>query len=110
AWNEVIEAARIVRDRLKNDKLKSFFQTSGGKGLHVVVPLKPATAWKEVKAYAKSIAEELSADNPTKYIATASKAKRKGKILIDYLRNSRGATAIASFSTRARAGAPVATP
>jgi bifunctional non-homologous end joining protein LigD len=85
-------------------------RTSGGKGLHVVVPLKPKSSWDAVKQFAKEVTQNIVDDEPSRYIATASKAKRAGKIFIDYLRNSRGATAVASYSTRARAGAPVAMP
>lgn len=109
-WREVINGARLVRDTLEGQKLKSFVRTSGGKGLHVVVPLKPKRSWDDVKQFAKELAQSIVDDEPGHYVANMSKAKRKGKIFIDYLRNSRGATAVASYSTRARTGAPVATP
>jgi bifunctional non-homologous end joining protein LigD len=109
-WKAVVEAAYDVRDRLDQFGLQSFLRTSGGKGLHVVVPLAPRTRWNDLKQFAKSIADGLTADFPDRYIATASKARRRGKIFIDYLRNQRGATSVASYSTRARPGAPVATP
>jgi len=110
AWDEVIEAAREVRDRLAKAGLQSFVKTSGGKGLHVVAPLKPRADWTEVKAFAKSVAEAMAADSPERFVATVTKAKRKGKILVDYLRNGRGATAVAPYSTRARPGAAVSMP
>lgn len=110
AWTDVIAAAREIRDRLDRLGLASFVKTSGGKGLHVVAPLKPAAGWDDVKGFAKGIADAMASDSPDSYVATVSKAKRKGKILIDYLRNGRGATAIAPYATRARAGAPVAMP
>lgn len=110
AWSAVIEAALEVRRRLLDAGLASFVKTSGGKGLHVVAPLKPRAGWDEVKAFAKSIADSMASDSPGRYVATVTKAKRKGKILVDYLRNGRGATAIAPYSTRARAGAAVAMP
>jgi bifunctional non-homologous end joining protein LigD len=110
SWKEVIEAAREVRDRLEERRLTSFVRTSGGKGLHVVAPLVRRQSWQRLKEFAKSIAVEMAADAPDKYTPTMAKAKRRGKIFVDYLRNQEGATAVASYSTRARAGAPVATP
>lgn len=109
-WKQVVQGARDVRDKLAELGLESFLRTSGGKGLHVVVPVDRKTNWDDFKGFAKSVADELMAEQPERYINTLSKAKRKGKIFIDYLRNGRGATAIASYSTRAREGAPVATP
>ena len=110
AWIEVIEAAREVRRRMEDAGLASFVKTSGGKGLHIVSPLKPKAGWDEVKGFAKSIADQMAADDPDRFVATVTKSKRKGKILIDYLRNGRGATAVAPYSTRAREGAPVSMP
>ena len=109
-WSRVIEAARDVKRRLEEAGLAAFLKTSGGKGLHVVSPLKPAAEWDEVKAFTKTIAEQMSADEPDKYVSTVTKSKRVGKILIDYLRNGRGATAVAPYGTRARKGAPVSMP
>jgi bifunctional non-homologous end joining protein LigD len=109
-WKDVIAAARDVRRRIEDYGLESFVRTSGGKGLHVVVPLNPGSTWAALKAFAKAIATQMAKDDPENYVATASKAKRKGKIFIDYFRNSRGATSVASYSTRARLGAPVAMP
>ena len=109
-WPEVIEAAIEVRDRLAAFGLPSFVKTSGGKGLHVVAPLKPKAGWDVVKAFAKGIADSMAEDDSSRYVATVAKAKRKGKILIDYLRNGRGATAVAPYSTRSRDGAPVSMP
>lgn len=110
AWPTIIAAAREVRERLTAAGLASFVKTSGGKGLHVVAPLKPKAGWDEVKGFAKAMADAMAADAPEKFVATVAKAKRGGKILVDYLRNGRGATAIAPYATRARAGAPVAMP
>src|SRR5690606_21680976 len=109
-WTRVIEAAQEVCERLDRKGLASFVKTSGGKGLHVVAPLKPRAGWEEVKAFAKGIADGMAADSPDRFVATVTKARRNGKILIDYLRNGRGATAIAPYSTRARPGAAVSMP
>jgi bifunctional non-homologous end joining protein LigD len=110
AWDEVITAAREVRERLEAAGLAAFVKTTGGKGLHVVTPLKPKAGWDEVKGFAKGIADSMASDAPDRFIAIVTKSKRRGKILVDYLRNGRGATAVAPYSTRARAGAPVAMP
>ena len=110
AWPRVVEAARLVRKRLRALGLTSFVRTSGGKGLHVVVPLKPSCPWLQVKAFAHAFADAMAASDPLAYVATATKKFRKGRIFIDYLRNGRGATSVASFSLRAREGAPVAMP
>ncbi|HZZ59766.1 MAG TPA: DNA ligase D [Roseiarcus sp.] len=109
-WEAVIEAAREVRDRLGEAGLTAFVKTSGGKGLHVVAPVKPKADWPAVKAFTKGMADAMVADSPSRYVATIAKVKRTGKILIDYLRNQRGTTAIAAYSTRARPGAAVSMP
>src|SRR5690606_40769792 len=93
-WALVLEAALEVRRRLADAGLDSFVKTSGGKGLHVVAPLKPRARWDEVKAFAKAIANAMAGDSPGSFVATVTRSKRKGRILIDYLRNGRGATAI----------------
>ena len=108
-WKEVAAAARDVRERLAGINLETFLKTSGGKGLHVVLPIKP-TPWENAKHFAKTVAEAMEADQPEKYVSTATKAKRSKRIFVDYLRNSREATAVAPYSTRARAGAPVSVP
>jgi bifunctional non-homologous end joining protein LigD len=108
-WRDVVAAAREVRERLERVKLKSFLKTTGGKGLHVVVPIKPAP-WDTIKTFCRAVTESLAQDAPERYVSTATKSKRDKKIFIDYLRNSREATAVAPYSTRARPGAPVSTP
>jgi bifunctional non-homologous end joining protein LigD len=108
-WADVVAAARDVRERLEGIKLKTFLKTSGGKGLHVVLPIKP-TPWEDVKDFTRTVAEAMEADEPDKYVSSTTKAKRNNRIFVDYLRNSREATAVAPYSTRARAGAPVSVP
>ena len=103
AWPAIIAAAEEIRDRLDRSGLPSFVKTSGGKGLHVVALLKPKAEWAAVKDFAKSLAEAMAADAPERYVAVVTKSKRKGKILIDYLRNGRGATAASPCSTWAPA-------
>lgn len=106
----VREAAWECRQRLLDAGLESFVKVTGGKGLHVVVPLSRRQDWPQVKAFARAVAEGMAADAPSRYVATMTKAKRKGKVFVDFFRNDRSATAVAAWSTRARAGAPVAVP
>jgi bifunctional non-homologous end joining protein LigD len=106
----VIEAAWEVRDRLIALDLKSFVKTSGGKGLHVVVPVEPEADWNEVKTFAKTIAAIMAKERPDRYVATIAKRARPARVFIDYLRNGRGATAAAAYSTRALPRASVSTP
>jgi bifunctional non-homologous end joining protein LigD len=103
-------AVQDLRRRLRERGLESVLKCTGGKGLHVTVPLKTENKWAVVKSFAASVAHEMVADAPETYIATMSKAKRKGKIFIDYFRNEYTATAIADYAVRARQGAPVAVP
>ena len=109
-WKRVVEAALTTRDILAAANLQSFVQTSGGKGLHVIVPIVPRAEWDEAKAFCRAVAQVMAAREPRKYTATLSKSKREGKVFVDYLRNGRGATSVASYSTRARDSASVATP
>ncbi len=110
-WQRIKDTAAAMRTRLEDLGLTSFLKTTGGKGLHLVVPLtRGRQTWDDVKEFSHAIAREFAAAAPALFTATASKAGRNGKIYIDYLRNSRGATAIAPYSTRARPGAPVAVP
>jgi len=103
-------AARLVRERLDGLGLKSIAKTTGGKGLHIIVPLRPAASWPVAKGFARAIADGLARDEPRIFIAKASKAARKGRIYVDYLRNDRGSTAIGAYCVRARQGLPVAMP
>lgn len=109
-WKKVIEAAFFVRDLLHDVGLKSFVKTTGGKGLHIVVPLKGENTWDEIKSFSHAVVEVSVAERPHEFIGVMTKAKRGGKIFLDYLRNQRGATAVAAYSTRAKERATVATP
>lgn len=109
-FGDVIRAAREVRARLEKLGLRSFVKTTGGKGLHVVVPIAATADWREVKSFAKGVSAEMAADAPDRYLTKVSKAERVGRIFIDYLRNDPTSTAVAPYSTRSRPGAPVATP
>jgi len=109
-FGEIISAARDIRRRLSDMGLVSFAMLSGGKGVHVIVPLNPAHDWETHKDFSRRFAEAMSLAEPERFVATMSKAKRKGRIFIDYLRNQRGGTAVAPYSARARPGAPVAVP
>lgn len=109
-WKLVVEAAFTMKKKLEKLGLKSFLKTTGGKGLHVTVPIKPKYGWHIIKPFAKALAESMVKDEPKKYTANMSKASRKGKIFIDYLRNGETATAISAYALRARAGATVAMP
>jgi bifunctional non-homologous end joining protein LigD len=110
AWEGVIGAALELKRRFEEAGLAAFVKTSGGKGLHVVAPLKPQAGWAPVKAFAKAMAADMSKAEPEKYLSVATKAKRQGRIFIDYLRNGRGNTAVAAYSARARPGAAVSAP
>ncbi len=103
-------AAEDIRLRLKKRGLVSFARLSGGKGVHVVVPIKPEHAWDDIKEYAREFAETMAKDVPAAYVANMSKAKRKGRIFIDFFRNDFSSTAVVPFSLRAREGAPIAWP
>src|SRR5215213_7590623 len=109
-FSDVIAAARDVRQALADIGLVSFVKTTGGKGLHVVIPIERRHEWREVKAFAKDLGETLARQAPDRFLTRISKAERRGRIFIDYLRNDPTSTAVAPYSTRARAGAPVAMP
>jgi bifunctional non-homologous end joining protein LigD len=109
SWADLVRAARDVRERLTAIKLESFVKLSGGKGLHVVVPIE-ATNWDTTKTFVQAFAMAMAADDPDRYLAKMTKSLRGGKIFVDYLRNSLEQTSVAAYSTRARAGAPVSAP
>jgi len=109
-WSTLTKAAAEVRARLKKLGLESFVKTTGGKGLHVVAPIAPELEWPAIKEFAHGIVLGMEKANPALYVTKMTKAARKGKIYLDYLRNERGATSVAPYSPRARAGGPVAMP
>jgi bifunctional non-homologous end joining protein LigD len=109
-FDAVVSAALDVRDRLAALGLQSFAKTTGGKGLHVVVPILPETEWRAAKAFTRKLAERMSEERPDLYLARISKAEREGRIFIDYLRNDPTSTAVGPYSTRSRPGAPVSLP
>jgi bifunctional non-homologous end joining protein LigD len=109
-WDRVVEGAKTLRVLLEHLGLRTWLKTTGGKGLHVCLPLARRAGWDEVKAFTKAVSETMVAHDPSRYTAKLPKASRKGKIFIDYLRNGRGATSIAAYSTRARPNAPVSAP
>lgn len=109
-WSKVVAGAKEIRDHLAQYKLTSFVKSTGGKGLHVVVPIKAEYEWEEIKEFTHVFVQFLEKLKPKEYISTMAKSKRGGKIFIDYLRNQRTATAIGTYSTRARLHAPVSTP
>jgi bifunctional non-homologous end joining protein LigD len=110
SWQAMIDAAEETRRRLNDAGLAAFVKTSGGKGLHVVSPVVPKAEWPAVKVFCKAIADAMASDSPDRFVSTITKSKRQGKILVDYLRNQRNATAVAAYSTRARPGAAVSAP
>jgi len=109
-WKVVADAALEVRRRLQRTGLTSFLKTTGGKGLHVVAPIKPDYKWAELKDAARRFVTRMERESPDIFLTKMTKAARKGKIYLDYLRNERGATAVAPFSPRARAGMHVSLP
>jgi bifunctional non-homologous end joining protein LigD len=109
-WEQVIEAAQLTKTLLDELGLVCFLKTTGGKGLHIVTPIQRTLGWEEAKLFAKMVADHLVTAIPQRFTSNMAKRARKGKIFIDYLRNARGATAIAAYSTRAKPGAPVSVP
>jgi bifunctional non-homologous end joining protein LigD len=109
-FSRVATAARRVRTLLSELGLESFVKTTGGKGLHVCVPLQPVHGWEELEEFTRAVALRLAREEPKTFTANMAKANRKGKVYVDYLRNKRGANAVGAYSTRAREGAPVSAP
>ena len=109
-FSDVVESAGLIRALLQELGLASFVKTTGGKGLHVVVPLQRRSSWDDVKRFTQGLADHMARTMPARFTAKMAKPRRKGKIFVDYLRNARGATAVAPYSLRARPGAPIATP
>jgi bifunctional non-homologous end joining protein LigD len=109
-FSRVTAAARRVREFLGERGLESFVKTTGGKGLHVCVPLVPERGWEDLEEFTRAVARRLARVEPATFTANLAKAQRKGKVYVDYLRNVRGANAVGPFSTRAREGAPVSVP
>jgi len=109
-WSRMLETALTLRGRLRELGLESFVKTTGGKGLHIVAPLQARQTWDELKEFSRAIAEEFVRAAPQWFVATMTKSKRTGKIFLDFFRNTRGATAVAAYSTRSRPGAPVSIP
>jgi bifunctional non-homologous end joining protein LigD len=110
AWKTVVESAKVVRKLLQAVDLESFVKTTGGKGLHVVVPLEPRHDWTACLALSRAVAEALVRHDPQLFTTTFAKRGRENQILVDYMRNNRTNTSVAAFSTRARAGATVSVP
>lgn len=109
-WPQVIAGVKRLREILRTVKLESFLKTSGGKGLHVVAPIARTVTWDQLKEFAHGIVLAMAQEEPDRYLTVMTKARRPGKIFLDYLRNGRGATCVATYSTRAREYAPVSTP
>jgi len=109
-WARVVEAAELLKNLLDELGLASFVKTSGGRGLHVVLPLKRRHGWDEAKAFAQAVAQRLASTMPDRFSAKMGAANRVGKVFVDYLRNTRGATSVCAYSARARPGLPVSAP
>jgi bifunctional non-homologous end joining protein LigD len=110
AWQFVIETALGLRDLLDSEGLPSWPKLTGGKGLHLMVPIERGLTHDQAHAYARNIAERLATTQPDRLVTSASLAKRPGRLFLDYLRNGRGTTAVGAYSPRVRAGFPVAMP
>ncbi|MEB2665864.1 DNA ligase D [Bordetella parapertussis] len=110
AWPAIVEGAQMARLLMQEVGLEPFLKTTGGKGLHLVAPLRPTQPWDTVKDFARALARQLAVALPDRFTANMAKARRERRIFVDYLRNGNGATAVAAFSARARDGAPVSMP
>lgn len=109
-WRSVVEAAAVVRLRLHGRGLQSWVKTTGGKGLHVAVPLRPGCKWEDAKAFSRGLVEEIARQWPDRYTTDVRKDRRHGRVYLDYLRNVRAGTAVAAYSLRAVPGAAVSVP
>jgi len=109
-FSEIVEAAHTVRRELTRLRLKAFVRSSGRQGLHVIAPITPGPSWTEVKDFCEAFATVMAKREPNRYVASLSKARRRGRVFVDWLRNMRGATAASSWSLRAHDGAPVVVP
>lgn len=110
SWDFVLKGVQILKEYLDELKMKSFVKTSGIKGFHVVIPIKPEYSWEDAKLFAKTIGDIMSQNNPKMFTTEILKVKRKGLVFIDYLRNTRGATNVAAYSTRTYPNASVSLP
>jgi bifunctional non-homologous end joining protein LigD len=109
-WRSMVEATRLTLAVLDELGLKAWLKTTGGKGIHIVVPIAPVTSWEDVKEFSLQIAQFMARQIPERFVARMGPKNRVGKIFIDYLRNQRGASAVSAFSVRARPGLPVSVP
>jgi len=109
-WARVCDGAEVLRERLEAMGMRPFLRTTGGKGLHLVMAMAPGQSWPLVKGFAEAFSKAMAGDAPGLFTAISNKERRKGRIYLDYLRNARGASAVASYSLRARPDFPVATP
>lgn len=109
-WRIISDTALEFRKRLKKMNLEGFLKSTGGKGLHIVIPIEPEHEWPAIKEFAHRLVLDLESERPELYVTKMTKASRKNRIYLDYLRNDRGATSVAAYSSRARSGLPVAMP
>lgn len=110
AWKTIVESAKVVRKLLQTLDLESFVKTTGGRGIHIVVPLDPRHDWKACLELSRAVAGALVRHDPDLFTTTFAKRGREDRILVDFMRNNRTNTSVAAFSTRAREGAPVSVP
>jgi len=110
SWKQVVESAQLMRTLLEELKLKSFLKTSGGKGLHIVLPLKPDLGWDETKEFSADVVRHMAQVLPQLFVAKSGPSNRVGRVFADFLRNGRGATTVAAWSARARPGMGISVP